>query len=145
MFKRKTNTTFAGLFLIGALASSTALAEIAIITNPGNDTASLTASEAKALFLKKTTIFPNGSPATIGDQSEDSAIHAEFASKVLKKTTQQLSSYWSKRVFSGKAMPPKVVGDDKSVKAWVAKTPDSIGYVDAGVVDDSVKVLLRVP
>ena len=134
-----------GLFLIGALTSGTAMAEIAVIANPGNDTASLTAAEAKALFLKKTTIFPNGSEVILGDQSEDSAIHAEFAKKVLKKTPDQLSSYWSKRVFSGKAMPPKVVGDDKSVKAWVAKTPNSIGYVDAGGVDDSVKVLLRVP
>jgi len=145
MLKHKFKNGFMGLVLVGCLTSGTVLAEMVVITHPSSDTESLTMAEAKALFLKKKSSFPSGSDAVPGNQTEGSAIYDEFGKKVLKKKPQQLSSYWSKRVFSGKAMPPKVIGDDQAIKAWVAQTPGSLGYVDAGVVDDSVKVLLRVP
>jgi len=62
-----------------------------------------------------------------------------------KKNASKLKSYWSKMIFSGKAIPPEVVGDDAAVISWVASTKNGIGYVDSSAVNDSVKVLLRVP
>jgi len=46
-------------------------------------------------------------------------------------------------VFSGKGVQPKVIGDDSAVKEWVAKTPNSLGYISDKSLDDSVKVLFR--
>lgn len=54
-------------------------------------------------------------------------------------------AYWSKMIFSGKAVPPKELANDAAVKAHVKANPDAVGYIDAASVDGSIKVLLRVP
>ena len=48
-------------------------------------------------------------------------------------------------MFSGKGQPPREVGDDAAVKAWVASNPEAIGYIDGKFVDGSVKVLFIIP
>lgn len=133
-----------GATLLGCLFSSVAFAEIAVITNTGTGVSSLNAKQVKAIFLKKAKTFPDGAAVVPGDQAEGSSIRDDFGKKVLKKKPKQLKAYWSKRVFSGKAMPPTKIGDDAAVKAWIAKTPGSIAYIDAGAVDNTVKVLLKV-
>lgn len=134
----------AGTVLVSSLFSGAVMADIAIITSPGTSVDQLSEKEVKDIFLKKKTSFPNGTETVPGDQTKDSALYNDFSEKVLGKKPNQLSAYWSKRVFSGKAMPPKEIGDDNAVKEWAAKTPNSIGYIDASAVDNSVKVLLQV-
>ncbi len=118
-----------------------ALADIVVITNKATRVDSLTASEVKDLFLQKKKRFPDGSDVVLGDQNNSSPARKELAKKVLGKSLKKLNRYWSKRVFAGKGIPPKVVGDDADMKAWVAKTPNSLGYINAASVDASVKVL----
>lgn len=130
--------------LVGSFFVNVAFAEIAVIANNATTATSLTAKQVRGIFLKKKTKYPDGSAAVPGAQSEGRAISDEFGKKVLKKKPNQLSAYWSKRVFSGKGVPPEKVGDDAAMVDWVAKTPGGIGYVDSKVVNESVKVLLKV-
>jgi ABC-type phosphate transport system substrate-binding protein len=131
--------------LLSCLFTGTVFAEIAVITNKATPAASLSASQVRAIFLKKSTKFPNGSTAIPGDQNTNTTIYENFGKKLLKKKPNQLSAYWSKRIFSGKAVPPDVIGNDDDMMAWVAKTRGSVGYVDAHAVNQSVKVLLTIP
>ena len=128
------------LFLILAQA---AVAEIVVITNKATNVDSLNASQIKALFLQKEKSFPDGSSVALADQNSGSAARIEFGDKVLGKSQKKLKRYWSKRVFAGKGVPPKVVGDDAAVKEWVAKTPNSLGYINAEALDDSVKAVFK--
>ena len=48
-------------------------------------------------------------------------------------------------VFTGKTQQPKEVADDAEVIAKVSSDPQAIGYVDSGSVNDSVKVVLKIP
>ncbi len=125
--------------------ASSAWAEIAVIAHPDNPEPGLTAAQAKKIFLGKRTSFPGGAWATPVDQPEDSPIRDQFYQKVAGKDAGQMKAYWSKMIFSGKATPPEVVGDDAAVKAWVAGHKEGIGYIDGGAVDGSVKVLLTLP
>jgi ABC-type phosphate transport system substrate-binding protein len=134
----------ASVVLLSSLFAGSVFAEIAVITNIATPAASLTESQVRAIFLKKSTKFPNGSTAVPGDQNTDSTIYATFGEKLLKKKPNQLSAYWSKRVFSGKAVPPDVIGNDEDMMEWVAKTRGSVGYVDSHAVNQSVKVLLKI-
>jgi len=129
----------------GLLYGATALAEVAVIVNPGSGVTSLSESQAKALFLGKTKKFPNGSKATPVDHKEGSSTRTAFNKKVLKKSDSQVKAYWSKMVFSGKASPPKSVADDAAAKAFVAETGSAIGYIDGSQVDGSVTVVLTIP
>ncbi|HHJ14100.1 MAG TPA: phosphate ABC transporter substrate-binding protein [Gammaproteobacteria bacterium] len=129
----------------GLLYGAAALAEVAVIVNPGSGVSALTPSQAKALFLGKSRKFPNGAKAIPVDQKEGSATRSAFNEKVLKKSDSQVKAYWSKMVFSGKASPLKSVADDAAVKDFVAGTDGAVGYIDSSLVDDSVTVVLTVP
>ncbi|MCK7580103.1 MAG: phosphate ABC transporter substrate-binding protein [Chromatiales bacterium] len=124
--------------------SIAAQAALAIIAHPGNSISGISADDAQRIFLGKTGEFANGRRATPVDQTAG-ASRAKFLKSVIQKDEGELKAYWSKLMFSGRGQPPKEVGDDAAVKAWVAGNPDAIGYVDGKFVDGSVKVLLIIP
>ncbi len=145
MFNRKLkiSSILLMLFTLMLAQAQASLADVVVITNKASNVGSLTASQVKALFLQKAKSFPSGAVAVLGDQSKNSAARNEFGSKVLGKSPKKLKRYWSKRVFSGKGIPPKVVGNDDAMKAWVAETPNNLGYISAAALDDSVKVVFK--
>lgn len=125
--------------------ATTAQAALAIIAHPSNPMSGITAEDAERIFLGKTSELANGRRVTPVDQSVGSSARAKFLLKVLHKSEDELSAYWSKLMFSGKGQPPRDLGDDAAVKGFVATNPDAIGYVDGKFVDGSVKVLLIIP
>ena len=125
--------------------SGLTLAEVAVIVHPSASVDSLTADEISRLFMGKSKSFPNGSPAIALNQDDGSATRDVFNQEICNKSPSQYKAYWSKLVFTGKGTPPKDSGDDAAVKALVAGNPKMIGYVDASVVDVSVKVIHKLP
>jgi ABC-type phosphate transport system substrate-binding protein len=120
-------------------------AALAIIVHPSNNLSGITADEAADIYLAKAGVFANGKRAIPLDQAASSPMRKKFYSAVVKKDDSTLKVYWSKLLFTGKANPPREIGDDAAVKSWVASNPDAIGYVDGKFVDSSVKVLLIIP
>ncbi|HED35440.1 MAG TPA: phosphate ABC transporter substrate-binding protein [Gammaproteobacteria bacterium] len=126
------------------LMSSIVHAEVVVIINPASNISMSNIRAIKKVFLGKTSTL-DGKEVSVADQNEGAAVRDEFYQKVARKNAAKLKSYWSKMIFSGKAVPPDVVGDDAAVVAWVANNRNGIGYVDSSAVNDSVKVLLLVP
>lgn len=144
MTKMKTILLAAAMVCATGMTAA-AEAALAIIAHPSNPMSGITADDAERIFLGKTGEMANGRRATPVDQSVGSASRAKFLMKVLHKSEDELAAYWSKLMFSGKGQPPRDLGDDAAVKAFVATNPDAIGYVDGKFVDGSVKVLLIIP
>ncbi|MCK5865876.1 MAG: phosphate ABC transporter substrate-binding protein [Marinobacter adhaerens] len=115
-------------------------AEIAVIVNPAN-TDAIKKENIASLYLAKTRTFPGGKTAIPLDRPEGSPIRVEFVSKVIEKDESQMKSYWSRLIFTGKGVPPKVLESDAEVKEMVARNPDAIGFIDTVAVDDTVKVV----
>ncbi|MCP5015786.1 MAG: phosphate ABC transporter substrate-binding protein [Ketobacter sp.] len=115
-------------------------AEIAVIVNPAN-TDAIKKENIASLYLAKTRTFPGGKTAIPLDRPEGSPIRVEFVSKVIEKDESQMKSYWSRLIFTGKGVPPKVLESDAEVKGMVARNPDAIGFIDTVAVDDTVKVV----
>jgi len=65
-----------------------------------------------------------------------------FVIGVVGRAGAQLSSHWSRLVFTGHAKAPEEVAGDAAVKAKVASTPDSIGYISDAAADSTVKVVM---
>jgi len=126
------------------LWSNVVAAEVAIIANTASG-GSLDAKTAKKLFLGKTKSVSGMTGVVLVGQADASPVKAEFTKKVTKKKLGKYKAYWSKMIFSGKAVPPKELANDAAVKAYVAANPNAVGYIDAASLDASVKVLLRVP
>lgn len=129
------------LFLLaGLLASPLVLAETAVVIHPDN-ASELSEKDIQRIFLGKQKSFPSGEGAIPVDQNKGSAVRDAFFASVLGKSEQQVKSYWSRLVFTGKGTPPKEVGDSAAVLKLVATNPNTIGYIDAALVDASVKVV----
>ena len=129
--------------LLGALltfAANTVFAEVAVIVHPANDS-SLQADDIAKLYLGKSKKFSNGQSAIALDRGEGTELRVKFLESTVGKDESQMKSYWSRLIFTGKGIPPKVVETDAEVKDLVSRNPDTIGYIDAGAVDDTVKVV----
>ena len=134
------------LFMLLVWAGSApAHAALAVIVHPSNSTSGISADQAADIYLAKVGVFPNGTRAIPVDQASNNVARKKFYSAVIKKDESTLRVYWSKLLFTGKAQPPRDIGDDVDVKSWVASNPDAIGYVDGKFVDSTVKVLLIIP
>ncbi len=133
---------FRHLILSSALvvAPGLALADIAVIVNLAN-TDNITMDDVQKTYLAKTKTFPGGKRAEAFDQAEGSPTRVEFVEKVVKKDEAQMKAYWSRLIFTGKGIPPKVMGSDADVIDAVSKNPNAIGFIDAGAVTDKVKVV----
>lgn len=126
----------AKLLAVAALgASIPAMAEVVVVVNPKAAESTMTREQVAQFFLGKS------SSMTPIDQTDSSAIRAEFYKKVADKDAAQAKALWSKLVFTGKATMPKEVADNAAVKAAVAANPKAIGYIDKSAVDGSVKVV----
>ena len=117
---------------------------MAVIVNPKNAAATMTADQVSSIFLGKSNTLPSGAAAAAVDLPESAATRDQFYSKVTGKQAPQVKAAWSRLVFSGKATPPKELASAAEVKKFVAANPDAIGYIEKSAVDGSVKVVLSV-
>lgn len=134
--------------IIAALAATVAthstFAQLAVVVNPKNATASMTAEQVSSVFLGKTSTLPSGGTAVLADLPESNAAREQFYSKTTGKNAAQVKATWARLTFSGKAVPPKELGSSADVKKFIAANPDGIGYIEKSAVDASVKVVLSV-
>jgi len=131
--------------LVSTIAiSSVSQAGIAVVVSLDNTTQTMSIEEVRRLFLKKNKNFKTGVKAEPLDQGNENEVRKIFYKKVVNKGPSQLTSYWSRMIFTGKGTPPKVVGNDENIINSVSKNVNAIGYIDSASVDKRVKVLLTV-
>lgn len=114
------------------------MAETVVIAGANSDVSSLSSAEVKKIYLGK-----NKSVHAV-DQSKGSELRQDFLSKVVGKSEGQFKAYWSKKIFSGKGIPPKILANSYAVKSKVSSSAGTIGYIDSKDVDATVKVVYTV-
>ncbi|WP_426788644.1 phosphate ABC transporter substrate-binding protein [Xanthomonas campestris] len=140
----KISTCFAASTLaLLSLVASCAQADVVVVMSAKGGPDSLSQAQVSQIFLAKSNSLPGGGQAVPIDQEEGVPVRDEFYKKVAARDSAQLKSYWSQLMFTGKAQRPKRVSGDDAVKKAVAATPGAIGYISAGAVDASVKVVLK--
>ncbi len=133
------------LLVTSALFLGTAsIAQVAVVVGAKSTATAMSADQAASLFLGKSDQLPGVGVALLLDQPESSAVREAFYTKVTSKSAAQVKAAWSRLVFSGKATPPKEVGNSAEVKKLVASNQNAVGYIEKSAVDASVKVLLSV-
>ncbi len=134
------------IHLISLLALLTiatqAFGEIAVIVHPDNAVI-MSNTAISQLFLGKISSFPGGGKAIPLVLKRGNNTRTAFNEMVLGKSENQYKAFWARLVFTGKATPPKELEDSGKIRDLVAKNPALIGYVDAGDVDASVKVIAK--
>lgn len=72
---------------------------------------------------------------------ENSALQADFQSRVLKVDAARYASIWSKKGFRDGLTPPPARGGDADVLASIKANPGTVGYVSKPSAD--VKIIAR--
>ncbi len=122
-----------------AVSASTAMAEETVILNGASAVAGLSEDDLKDYYLGKKSSWPDGSKVVVVVLKEG-ASHENLLSK-LGKSNSQFTTGWKKLVFTGKGAMPEQVGSEDDLVAFVAKTPGSIGFVDAAKAKEGVKAV----
>jgi ABC-type phosphate transport system substrate-binding protein len=133
--------TVAGLLLSGSAAAE----ELLIIANPSvNVTAPPSLGEIAAIYLLRTTTWPDGSRIVPVNREAGSEARMKFTSWVLQEDNASLTIYWNEMHFMGK-LPPVVQQSEQAMLAFIQSVPGSVGYISASTAPINVKVLARVP
>ena len=137
------NRLMVSALLLTPILASLTHAEVAVIVSlkNNNNYTSIDKELVERIFLSKVKSFPDGSVVKPLNLKQGHYLRSEFNTGFLSKTESQLSRYWSRLRFSGKAKLPQEAGTVEEVKALVANNPNLIGYIDAMDVDDSIKVV----
>lgn len=122
------------------LAAPWARAEWVVVVNSAN-TETLSQAQISAIYLGKTKAFPGGSKASALIPDYGSGGLDEFLSGYLGKSTAQYRALWSRLMFSGEAVAPKVMPSSKDIAEAVGEHKDAIGIVEANAVSPKVRVV----
>lgn len=124
--------------MLGALALVAAAQSHAgaVVAASNGKASTMDAETAKRVFLGR-------DPSAQVVYQKSGATRAAFDKGVLGKPGAELTTYWSKLIFTGKAKAPVEVGSDAEVKAKLAANPNAVGYISDAAVDGSVKVLYK--
>jgi len=137
MFQQVCSATVAIWLLV-----SSAYAEIAIIIHPENPLDSLTKHEIKKIFLGQSRLFPKTSQGMrVIDLKGTDQVYRQFYEEFIGFPIHKLQRYRAAYLFSGKGTLPEEFPDSASVKKHVSESQDAIGYIDASLIDESVRVI----
>jgi len=131
------------LGLVLALTCAPVRADVVAVVSAKNPVAALSKSQVVAIFLGKSTRFPDGAPAMPIDRTEGVPARDEFYSTFAGKSAAQIKAYWSKIIFTGRGQPPRTAADEAEVRKLLAADPQAIAYLERSSVDASVKVLVQ--
>lgn len=128
-----------------ALSFSSAGAEIIVVSDSLSPIRTLTREQAEQLYLGRTRSLPDGIAVGLVDLPAG-AVRDRFYELLTGKNPSQTRAYWSRQVFTGRALPPKEAGSVAEAIAWVAANPNLIAYLpESAAMDKRLRVLLRLP
>lgn len=116
---------------------------IAVIVNKDNKS-KISQEELKLIYKGQLNKFQNGLEISPLNQPEKASIRTEFIRKITQQPVSQYKSYWTRKIFTGKGVPPReIMGGDEAVKKFVEQNPEAIGYISSSSADNTVSVLME--
>lgn len=94
-----------------------------------------------AIFGMRLTTWPDGTSIRVFVLPDDNHVHSLFCKQVLHVFPHQLRTAWDRLVYSGTGQSPEILSSEREMRARIANTPGSIGYLTKETLDDSVAIL----
>lgn len=116
--------------------------QLVVVVNPHNQIESLTERQISDIYLGRRKTFPTGEPALVLEHERNTSIREKFFQMLNGMSVKRLNAYWARLQFSGTVQPPPEVESSEAVLDLVRRNRGAIGYVEAVLVDDSVRIIL---
>ncbi len=128
------------------LRVSAAFEEVDIVVNKSNNVGSLSREEVRRIFMGEKSSWPGGKHVTVLMLAADQPERGVILREVFKMNESDYTRYFLQAAFTGRVQAaPKDLPSAARMKGRLAANPNAIGYLNKGDVDDSVRVLLKVP
>lgn len=127
--------------LMSCISHSIWATEINVIVNKNLPVEKISAIDLRKIYLGKRSTLADGGKVIPLDASEELPIYKLFYKGVIGKRLDQISSYWSRMLFTGKGRPPEQIYAREDVVAKVSSNSAYIAYVEGDVDADKVKVV----
>ncbi|MEN8179650.1 MAG: substrate-binding domain-containing protein, partial [Pseudomonadota bacterium] len=111
------------------LFASMPAAALEVITNPINETNTLSISTLRSIFSMRMTQWPDGTPIRVFVMGDKEPLHSAFSKQVLGVFPHQLRRAWNRQIYSGTGQAPAKVNTEAEMRTMVEQTPGAIGYL----------------
>jgi len=128
--------------LVAGGHAATAADDIVVIVNKDNPHA-VDRAFVMRVYTGVSKAWPDGSPVFPLDQDLGGDVRDAFCQEWLGRSQAAVGAIWAQNIFTGKALPPKIVAPDERMKKIVATNRNAIGYVRRSALDDTVRPLTR--
>ena len=128
------------------LAISADVEEIDIVVPKSNQVGPLSREEVRRIFMSEKSSWPGGKHITVLMFAPGQRERAIVLRDLFKMNEADYTKYFLQAAFTGRVQaPPKDLPSAAQVKARLAANPNAIGYLNKQDVDDSVRVVLKLP
>lgn len=128
--------------LLASWQAARAADDIVVIVNKDNPHA-VDRAFVMHVYTGVSKAWPDGSPVFPLDQDQGGEVREAFCQEWLGRSSAAVGAIWAQNIFTGKALPPKIVAPDEQMKKIVATNRNAIGYVRRSSLDGTVKALTR--
>ena len=128
----------------GHAAAGPEAPELAVIVNPAAPAAPLNRAALASIFSVTRRNWEDGSSIVPFNYPPENPMRRTFDQLVLGLAPAEVSRFWIDLRIRGQGHPPRHVTDPGLVLRLVANVKGGIGYVPAGLVDKSVRVVARI-
>jgi ABC-type phosphate transport system substrate-binding protein len=133
--------TFIPALLLLTLVAGPALGDRLAVIVHADRVVDLDIEAIAQIYLKRKRFWAGGDPIVPVNREAGSRARESFTRRVLRLGASQLGLYWNREYFRG-VLPPATLASDEAIRRYVSRDRRAIGYVDARLIDDSVKVVL---
>ena len=114
---------------------------LAIIVHKSNPVSNLSLDELRRVFMSEQGYWPQRSRVAVVMREQGQPERSAVLRSVFRMTEREYARFVLQAEFTEKSFGPKVVSSSMGMLRFVHYVTGGIGYVRAGDVDDSVKVL----
>ncbi len=114
---------------------------VEVITNPQTPSTTLSQASLRAIFAMRIRQWPDGSPVKVFVLPDKDTSHEAFCKEILRIYPYVLRDTWDRMVYTGAGQAPTLARTPEELLLNVARTPGSIGYIEKGKVNETVKTL----
>lgn len=133
--------------IVGASLFSTSsraadVREVAIIVHKENPTEGVSLKELTKIFRQEKQFWDDGRKIYLIMREAGAVEKDVVLKKIYEMDDQALKKFWLGKIFKGETPSfPTTVGSNATAKQLVTQAPSAIGFINASLVDDSVKPL----
>jgi ABC-type phosphate transport system substrate-binding protein len=128
------------------LAVNAAPEEVDVLVNRANSATVLSREDVRRIFIGDKSSWPGGKRITVLMLTSDQPERGIVLRDVFKMNESDYTKYFLQAAFTGHVQaPPRDLPSALQMKEHLVANPNAIGYLKKQDVDDSVRVVLRLP